>query len=93
MGFRPPLQTDPFEALQTSISAQQVSLQSAAAIRSRFIERYGRAHAHAYAFPEQERVAGDRAEPFALGFSRRKAEYVLGLARSDLDLGALATLP
>src|SRR5918994_5462143 len=39
-GFRPPLQTNPFEALVTSISAQQVSLQSAAAIRSRFIERY-----------------------------------------------------
>ena len=29
-GFRPPLQVDPFEALVTSITAQQVSLQSAA---------------------------------------------------------------
>jgi len=28
----------------------------------------------------------------ALGFSRRKAEYVVGLARSDLDLHALAAL-
>jgi DNA-3-methyladenine glycosylase II len=93
-GFRPPLQTNPFEALVTSISAQQVSLQSAAAIRSRFIERYGDAHEHAYAFPEQERVArATEQELFALGFSRRKAEYVLGLARSDLDLDALATLP
>ena len=93
-GFRPPLQPDPFEALVTSISAQQVSLQSAAAIRSRFIERYGSAHEQAYAFPEQERVArATEQELFALGFSRRKAEYVLGLARSDLDLGALATLP
>ncbi|MGH3050890.1 MAG: DNA-3-methyladenine glycosylase 2 family protein, partial [Gaiellaceae bacterium] len=27
------------------------------------------------------------------GFSRRKAEYVVGLARSDLDLAALAALP
>jgi DNA-3-methyladenine glycosylase II len=27
-----------------------------------------------------------------LGFSRRKAEYVIGLARSDVDLGALSTL-
>lgn len=93
-GFRPPLQTNPFEALVTSISAQQVSLQSAAAIRSRFIERYGSAHEHAYAFPEQERVArATEEELFALGFSRRKAEYVLGLARSDLDLDALAALP
>ena len=28
-----------------------------------------------------------------LGFSTRKAEYVLGLARLDLDFDALATLP
>ncbi len=93
-GFRPPLQTNPFEALVTSISAQQVSLQSAAAIRSRFIERYGVAHEHAHAFPDRERVArATEDELFALGFSNRKAEYVIGLARSDLDLGALATLP
>ncbi len=93
-GFRPPLQTNPFEALVTSITAQQVSLQSAAAIRSRFIERYGVAHEHAHSFPERERVAAaTEADLFALGFSNRKAEYVIGLARSDLDLDALATLP
>ena len=56
-GFRPPLQVNPFEALVTSITAQQVSLQSAAAIRSRFIERFGVAGVHAHAFPERERVA------------------------------------
>jgi DNA-3-methyladenine glycosylase II len=93
-GFRPPLQTDPFEALVTSISAQQVSLQSAAAIRSRFIERYGRAYEHAHAFPDRERVArATEDELLALGFSTRKAEYVIGLARSDLDLAELAGLP
>jgi DNA-3-methyladenine glycosylase II len=32
-------------------------------------------------------------ELFTLGFSRRKAQYVTGLARSDLDLHALALLP
>jgi DNA-3-methyladenine glycosylase II len=93
-GFRPPLQTNPFEALVTSITAQQVSLQSAAAIRSRFIERYGVAYRHAHAFPARETVAdATEADLVALGFSRRKAEYVVGLARSDLDLEALATLP
>jgi DNA-3-methyladenine glycosylase II len=93
-GFRPPLQTNPFEALVTSITAQQVSLQSAAAIRSRFIERYGVAHEHAHAFPERERVArATEAELFALGFSGRKAEYVVALARSELDLDELAALP
>ena len=93
-GFRPPLQTDPFEALVTSITAQQVSLQSAAAMRSRFIERYGVAHEHAHAFPTRERVAqASDDELLAVGFSNRKAEYVIGLARSDLDLDELAALP
>jgi len=31
-------------------------------------------------------------ELLAVGFSRRKAEYVIGLARSELDLGGLAAL-
>ena len=93
-GYRPPLQPDPFEALVTSITAQQVSLQSAAAIRSRFIERYGVAFEHAHAFPERERAAAATVdELLAVGFSTRKAEYVLGLARSDLDLGELERLP
>jgi 3-methyladenine DNA glycosylase/8-oxoguanine DNA glycosylase len=93
-GFRPPLQNDPFEALVTSITAQQVSLQSAAAIRSRFIERWGVAHEHAHSFPERERVAeATEDELIGVGFSTRKAEYVLGLARSDLDLDGLAALP
>ena len=92
-GFRPPLQVDPFEALVTSITAQQVSLQSAAAIRSRFIERYGIAYEHAHAFPTRERVAqATEHELFGVGFSNRKAEYVVGLARSDLDLDELASL-
>ena len=90
-GFRPPLQPNPFEALVTSITAQQVSLQSAAAIRSRFIERCGVAYEHAHAFPTRERVAqATEDELIGVGFSTRKAEYVVGLARSDLDLDALA---
>src|SRR6266508_878127 len=40
-GFRPPLAPDPFEALVSSITAQQVSLHSAFAVRSRLIERFG----------------------------------------------------
>ena len=93
-GFRPPLQPNPFEALVTSITAQQVSLQSAAAIRSRFIERFGVPAAHAHSFPERERVAqATEDELIGVGFSTRKAEYVVGLARSELDLDALAALP
>src|SRR6478609_808859 len=50
-GFRPPLQPDPFEALVTSITAQQVSLFSAVAIRNRLIQRFGTQVGEAWAFP------------------------------------------
>jgi DNA-3-methyladenine glycosylase II len=93
VGFRPPLAPDPLEALVSSITAQQVSLFSAFAIRSRLIERFGERGVHAYAFPTRERLArASEDELVAVGFSRRKAEYVLDLARGDLDLDALAGL-
>jgi DNA-3-methyladenine glycosylase II len=93
-GFRPPLAPDPFESLVTSITAQQVSLRAAFAIRSRLIERFGEPGEVAVAFPTAERLArATDADLVALGFSRRKAEYVLGLARARLDFDALARLP
>jgi DNA-3-methyladenine glycosylase II len=93
-GLRPPLAPDPFESLVTSISAQQVSLFAAFAVRNRFVELYGERGVEAYAFPTRERVAEASAEDLrSLGFSRRKAEYVLGVARSELDLYGLAELP
>ena len=49
---------------------------------------------HAHAFPTRERVArATEDELIGVGFSTRKAEYVVGLARSDLDLDALARCP
>jgi 3-methyladenine DNA glycosylase/8-oxoguanine DNA glycosylase len=93
-GLRPPVAPDPFEALVTSITAQQVSLHSAFAIRSRLIARFGVRVGRVYAFPTRERVAlATEEELFATGFSRRKAEYVVGLARAEIDLDALAALP
>ena len=93
-GFRPTLSPDPFEMLVGAIAAQQVSLFAALAIRNRLVERFGEQVGRAWAFPERERVAATSEEElFALGFSRRKAEYVIGLARSDLDLAALTLLP
>jgi DNA-3-methyladenine glycosylase II len=92
-GFRPPLSPDPFESLVTSITAQQVSLFSAVAMRNRMVERFGAAVGEAWSFPTRERMAlAHEDELFACGFSRRKAEYVIGLARSDLDLAELASL-
>ena len=93
-GLRPSLSPDPFEALVTSITAQQVSLRSAVAIRSRLVERFGEPAGKAWAFPTRGRLAAAREDELvAVGFTRRKAEYVVGLARCDLDLDALATLP
>jgi 3-methyladenine DNA glycosylase/8-oxoguanine DNA glycosylase len=92
-GLRPPLSPDPWETLVTSITAQQVSLYAAFAIRNRFIEAFGRPLARAYAFPTRQRLADARLQDLTpLGFSRRKAEYVLALARSGLDLDGLALL-
>jgi 3-methyladenine DNA glycosylase/8-oxoguanine DNA glycosylase len=93
-GFRPPLMPEPFEMLVGSITAQQVSLFSATAIRNRLIERFGTRHEVAWAFPTRARLARAReGELTALGFSRRKEEYVLALAHSDLDLDILRDLP
>jgi 3-methyladenine DNA glycosylase/8-oxoguanine DNA glycosylase len=92
-GFRPPLAPDPFENLVTSITAQQVSLFSAFAVRNRLIERFGIRRELAYAFPTRERLArASEDELYAVGFSRRKAEYVVGLARAEIDLHGLAAL-
>jgi DNA-3-methyladenine glycosylase II len=92
-GFRPPLAPDPFEALVGSITAQQVSMFAAVAVRSRMIERFGMRVGRAWAFPTRDRLATAEPEELtAVGFSRRKADYVLTLARSDLDLEGLAEL-
>ena len=93
-GYRPPLLPDPFEHLVTAITAQQVSLHSAAAIRRRFVERFSERYGLAYAFPSAERIAGtDESELVSVGFSQRKSEYVVGLARAGLDYAELGGLP
>jgi DNA-3-methyladenine glycosylase II len=93
-GFRPPLALDPYETLVTSITAQQISLHAAFAVRNRLIQAFGQPFEHAYSFPTRERLAAAEPEELLpLGFSRRKAEYVVGIARSDLDLFVLAALP
>jgi DNA-3-methyladenine glycosylase II len=92
-GFRPTLNPRPFEALVVAITTQQISLRAAAAIRARFVERYGVRHEIAFAFPEREIVARLRpSDLLVVGFSTRKAEYLIELARSDLDLDALGEL-
>jgi DNA-3-methyladenine glycosylase II len=77
-----------------AIVAQQVSLFSATAIRNRFVERFGLQVGAAWSFPTRNRIgSATRDELLALGFSRAKADYVVGLARAELDLDGLASLP
>jgi DNA-3-methyladenine glycosylase II len=92
-GFRPTLNPQPFEALVVGITSQQISLQAAASIRRNLVQRYGVRHEAAWEFPTRERIQELRPRHFTpLGFSRAKAEYVLELAHSDLDLDGLAAL-
>ena len=93
-GLRPPLAPDPFETLVSAITAQQVSLHAAFAVRTRFVERFGRRAEQAYAFPTELRLRRAKEDELvALGFSQRKAEYVLGVAAARLDYEGLAKLP
>lgn len=93
-GFRPSLTPDPFEMLVGAIVSQQVSLFSAFAIRNRLIERFGVQVGNAWSFPTRDVLAAAREEELlSLGFSRRKAEYVIGLAQAGIDLDALVFLP
>ena len=93
-GLRPPLVPDPFEQLVGSFTAQQISLHAARAIRNRLIARFSAPVGLAWAFPPAERLA-DAAEDdlTALGFSRRKAQCVLALARAATDFETIAALP
>jgi DNA-3-methyladenine glycosylase II len=93
-GLRPPLNPDPFETIVTAISAQQVSLRAAFAIRNRLIEQYGEPGVNAMAFPRPERLRGLAPDDLlALGFSRRKAEYIVELAERADELKELRSLP
>jgi DNA-3-methyladenine glycosylase II len=93
-GYRPMLVPDPLEMLVASVTAQQVSLLAATAIRNRLVERFGERHDEAWAFPPRERLAAAEPEELvACGFSRRKAETVVDLARAPLDVDGLALLP
>ena len=89
-GLKPIRYLSVFEALVTAITAQQVNLSFAGAIRGRMVKRWGgklridgRTH---YAFPRPERLARARVSTFrAMQFSERKAEYVIAVARAALE--------
>ena len=86
-GVRPPLHRDPFEALVSAITAQQVNLTWATTTRSRIIEAYGAPHTIegtvVWQFPTPQRMASvNPAELRALQFTTRKSEYIVGMAQA-----------
>ena len=93
-GFRPPLSADPFESLVIAVTAQQISLVAACAIRNRFVRRFGRrcelGGVEVWAFPRREDVAGADLE--GVGLSRAKIRSIAALAEADLDLSRLTDL-
>jgi DNA-3-methyladenine glycosylase II len=85
-GMRPPRAPTLFEALVTSISAQQVNLAFATATRSRLIRRFGRSVSLDgmvfYAFPSPSSLAKAAWQELRdMQFSWRKAEYIVNLAQ------------
>ena len=92
-GLRPTLSANLFEMLVTSITAQQINLRFAFAVRSRLIRRYGEKlqgnGATHFAFPLPEKLARARVSSLrALQFTGKKSEYIIGLARAIRE-GAL----
>jgi DNA-3-methyladenine glycosylase II len=101
-GLRPSLTPGGLEMLVGSITAQQVNLTFAFALRARLVRRYGESVAMdgetVHAFPEASALAGAcLCELRAMQFSTRKAEYIRDLARAvaggQLDLEGLAETP
>ncbi|MWV46493.1 hypothetical protein GRF59_23080 [Paenibacillus sp. HJL G12] len=97
-GMKILLEPNLYQNLVRTIIGQQMNLSFAAALVSRITERYGAPFQTEgrmlYSFPEPGSLA--RLEPeelMELQFSRRKAEYVIGLSRmiddGSLDLYAL----
>ena len=85
-GMHPPRAPTLFEALVTSISAQQVNLAFATITRSRLVKRFGKSVTLGgrtfYAFPTPESLAAASLQELRdMQFSWRKAEYIVNLAQ------------
>lgn len=86
LGVRPPRFPDLFEALVNAVANQQLSLEVGLTLLNRLAEHLGdevTGSEEAVAFPGAEAIRGASVETLrALGFSRRKAGYLRGIARA-----------
>lgn len=77
---------DLFEALTWAIIGQQINLTFAYTLKKRFVEVFGESHMYNgetfWCFPTYEKIAAiEIGELTELQFSKRKAEYVIGIAK------------
>ncbi len=96
-GFRPVITPDPWEAATGLVLAQQVNLAWAFETKARFVRAFGVPHASGqttvWAFPTPERIAVVTPDELRdLQLTRRKAEFIVGLAGATQD-GAFAPVP
>jgi DNA-3-methyladenine glycosylase II len=89
-GFRPTLTPTVLEMLVGAITAQQVNLAFAFALRASLVRRFGTPVAldgdTVYAFPEPAALARAPVRTYrAMKFSTRKGEYVRGVAQAVVD--------
>lgn len=86
LGFRPPRFPSAFEAAVNGISCQQLSLHVGIQLLNRLCERYGPESGGCYAFPRPQDLASVKIDELKrLGYSSRKAEYILHIARGGAD--------
>ena len=99
-GLHIPQSNSVFEGLVTAIVGQQISTSVAKMLRSLLIEKYGESLTingnKFYVFPTPEKIMSVGIEELhANKFSRRKAEYICGIATSictnELDIDKLST--
>jgi DNA-3-methyladenine glycosylase II len=97
-GLRPTLTPNLFEAMVTSITAQQINLRFAFAVRSRLVRQFGETFSMNgrlfYTFPSPGRLALASIESLQkLQLTMRKSEYIIGLSglvsSGELDLECL----
>lgn len=98
LGARPIQAFDLWESLAWTIIGQQVNVSFAYMMKESLVRLCGRYHGQYPAFPGHQRVADLRYEQLqSEKYSRRKAEYVIDLARTiasgEVDLEAIASLP
>lgn len=96
-GLRPPRFPSVFEAILNGISCQQISLLVGLTLLGRLCRRLGIELEGRHAFPRPEDLAGAHVSDLRrLGYSGRKAEYILNVARlvadGQLDLESLAAM-